>query len=93
MQSEGPYTVDFEDGQYFILGFPFSRMLRFMASEQFEVERICYWANKAYAEGRKSMEKDFKELLDLANQFDAEAPYKDPTSFEFGAWKKARGIE
>ena len=66
MQSEGPYSVDFEDGEYFILGFPFSRMLRFKAYEQFEAERINYWANKAYAAGRKAERERCAKIAEMS---------------------------
>ena len=44
-------------------------------------------------EGRKSMEKDFKELLELANRLVAPAGPKFQAVTDFKAWKKARGIE
>jgi hypothetical protein len=47
-------------------------------------------ANIAYAEGRKAAEKDFQELLELANQL-REYPWDEFEAFD--AWKKARGIE
>jgi hypothetical protein len=54
---------------------------------------ICGF-NRGYAEGRKSMEKDFKELLDLANRLRPLAMgYFEPIAREFDDWKKARGIE
>lgn len=49
-----------------------------------------------YAEGRKSMEKEFKELFDLANgMFDRiiEGRSCAKAVKDFDAWKKARGIE
>jgi hypothetical protein len=52
-----------------------------------------------YAEGRKSMEKDFKELLELVNRFRHSSRYSGGLKWiidfeqEFDAWKKARGIE
>jgi len=50
-------------------------------------------ANMIYAEGRKSMEKDFNELLELAN----EAGYFNQDMMiwrmKYADWKKARGIE
>jgi len=65
-----------------------------------ETETKTAIANAAYAEGRKAMEKDFKELLELANQLNS--GYKSDysglndmpvVSHKFDAWKKARGIE
>lgn len=48
----------------------------------------------AYAEGRKAAEKDFKELLWLANKLKQGGSYfPDGLEDEFIAWKKARGIE
>lgn len=54
-------------------------------------------ANYAYAEGRKSAEKDFNEILDLSKSLyvDVCAVYRNaPQSVrDFNTWKKARGIE
>ena len=47
----------------------------------------------AYAEGRKSMEKEFKELLGLANRIEEFYPGRYEHVERFNAWKKARGIE
>ena len=50
----------------------------------------------AYEEGRKSMEKEFKELLDLANgMFDRiiEGRSCAKAVKDFDDWKKSRGIE
>jgi hypothetical protein len=50
-------------------------------------------ANRSHAEGRKSAEKDFQELLELAN----EASYFNQDimgwRMKYADWKKARGIE
>ena len=46
--------------------------------------------NSAHAAGRKSMEKDFQDLFNIANKW-SEFPLD--SSDEFDAWKKARGIE
>ncbi len=48
---------------------------------------------QAYAEGRKSVEKDFKELLELANRIEEFYPGRYAHVEKFKAWKKARGIE
>ena len=45
--------------------------------------------NTAYAEGRKSMEKEFNELLEIANQLQE---YQWDVWKKFDKWKKARGI-
>lgn len=49
--------------------------------------------NRGYAEGRKSVEKDFKELLELANRIEEFYPGRYAHVEKFKAWKKARGIE
>jgi hypothetical protein len=49
-------------------------------------------ANTIYAEGRKSMEKDFRELLSISEMMNAEIDYGSEGTDAFGAWKKARGI-
>lgn len=63
---------------------------------------ICAAANSGYAAGRKSMEKDFKELLELATRMyemlntiwlSFVPSYKAGILLKFYAWKKARGIE
>lgn len=55
-----------------------------------------WWAsqlNTAHAEGRKSMEKEFKELLDLANQAGNFNQDMMQWKIKFEDWKKAQGIE
>lgn len=47
----------------------------------------------AYEEGRKSMEKELKELLDLANQAGNFNQDMMQWKIKFEDWKKARGIE
>lgn len=47
----------------------------------------------SYAEGRKSMEKEFKELLDLANQAGNFNQDMMQWKIKFEDWKKAQGIE
>ena len=61
-------------------------------------EEIIKIANQAHAEGRKSMEKDFEELLELAeyvvDRIGDSGPFGQMHALEkFRAWKKARGIE
>lgn len=54
--------------------------------------RIAYrFANMAYAEGRKSVEKDFQELLGLSQKLCDDLG--DDVADKFRAWKKARGLE
>ena len=52
---------------------------------------------QAYAEGRKSMEKDFKELLRLADGMRSWCNVKEKWAMiwgrQFDDWKKARGVE
>ena len=45
----------------------------------------------AYAEGRKAAEKEFKELLALAQELCDDLG--DDIAEKFRAWKKVRGIE
>ena len=45
--------------------------------------------NRAYAEGRKSMEKDFQEALGWADSICLDWNY----SKDYKKWKQARGIE
>lgn len=49
--------------------------------------------NEAYAKGRKAAEKEFRELLELANRLVAPAGPKFQAVTDFKSWKKARGIE
>lgn len=49
--------------------------------------------HRGYAEGRKAAEKEFKELLELANHMRVAMADIWIVSEEFDAWKKARGIE
>jgi len=46
-----------------------------------------------YAEGRKSAEKDFKELLDIANRMVAPSGPKFQAVTDFMFWKNARGVK
>ncbi len=47
----------------------------------------------AYEEGRKSMEKEFKELLSIAEMMCDDIDYGSDGTAAFVDWKKARGIE
>lgn len=95
MESEGPYTLrsnDKPDGEWLVFG----PSLNPSGSFEFCGEDLASALNSAYAEGRKSMEKEFKELLDLANgMFDRiiEGRSCAKAVKDFDAWKKARGIE
>lgn len=51
--------------------------------------------HRGYAEGRKSAEKDFQELLRLANSFISKVDEGRAywvVKRKFDAWKKARGL-
>ena len=47
----------------------------------------------AHAEGRKSAEKEFQELLELANSIENIYPGRYEHVERFKAWKKARGLK
>ena len=51
---------------------------------------ICGF-NRGYAEGRKAMEKEFNELLALAQELCDDLG--DDIAEKFRDWKKARGIK
>lgn len=83
MQSDGPYKLvggvfEGSDGSYKI------------TSDEKYIQAI---KAQSYAEGRKSMEKDFQELLELANSMEFLAGCRSSARVKFDAWKKARGIE
>jgi len=89
MENEGPYRTGDDTCIVFRVGVG--------EAENFDSERDALnasrLANTAYAEGRKSMENYFPELLKLAKAMDYEAFYKSDAYRAFEAWKKARGIE
>jgi hypothetical protein len=58
-----------------------------------EAEDIGTAMNLAHAEGRKSMEKDFKELLEITQSLYDDIGYDSADCKKFRKWKKARGIE
>ena len=84
MESEGPYKTE-EFGELWTVRGPCGNM-PFTNEEDADFYRVNI--NAAYAEGRKSMEKEFKELLEIANGM-----RRCLISDKFDAWKKARGIE
>jgi len=95
---EGPYTLDEESGQCCVVGpgyqKPGARIIQ--NGDYWPTRMLQLDMNLAHAEGRKSMEKEFKELLDLANgMFDRiiEGRSCAKAVKDFDAWKKARGIE
>jgi hypothetical protein len=95
MESEGPYTIDEENGQCCVVGpgyqKPGARIIQ--NGDYWPTRMLQLDMNLAHAEGRKSMEKEFKELLDIANSMEFLAGCRSSARAKFGAWKKARGIE
>lgn len=47
----------------------------------------------AYEEGWEAAEKDFKELLELAESLRGDIDFISTSTMDFDAWKKARGLE
>lgn len=93
MESEGPYKLvgGVFDGPN---GFNFRIVWGpdFKLDSKIIHEEIIKIANQAHAEGRKSMEKDFQELLELVNGLHEHCVDTVPWN-AFNAWKQARGIE
>jgi len=89
MENEGPYRTGDDTCIVFRVGVG--------EAENFDSERDALnasrLANTAYAEGRKSMEKDFEELLELAEALHGDIDFISTSTQDFAAWKKARGIE
>jgi len=89
MENEGPYRTGDATCIVFRVGVG--------EAENFDSERDALnasrLANTAYAEGRKSMEKDFEELLELAEALHGDIDFISTSTQDFAAWKKARGIE
>ena len=92
MKSEGPYRTGDATCIVFRVGVG--------EAENFDSERDALnasrLANTAYAEGRNAMEKEFRELLDLANgMFDRIIEWRSCAKAvkDFDDWKKSRGIE
>lgn len=86
MESEGPYFID-KDG--YITG-PTGKH-DFVTLDTLKVFNSVFECGKS--EGRKSMEKEFKELLDLANQAGNFNQDMMQWKIKFEDWKKAQGIE
>ena len=89
MESEVPYKTE-EFGELWTVRGPCGNM-PFTNEEDADFYRVNI--NAAYAEGRKSMEKEFKELLDLANQAGNFNQDMMQWKIKFEDWKKAQGIE
>ena len=92
-KSDGPYKAEHWEGhnEFVVVGPGWENLGGTYTKNE---ARIAYrFANMAYAEGRKAAEKDFQELLEMAN----EAGYfnQDIMSWrmKYADWKKARGIE
>ncbi len=85
MQSEGPYK---ELSETCIEGPGFEKL----PQKVFKDLDMAALLNLAFADGRKSAEKDFKELLDVANDLYVGCEHH-LARCAFVAWKKARGIE
>ena len=98
MESEGPYKSErWECQNEFVITGPGWEFVGGTYTKN-EADLASRFANLAYAEGRKSTEKDFKELLELAeyvvDRIGDSGPFGQMHALEkFRAWKKARGIE
>jgi hypothetical protein len=90
MKSEGPYK---ELSETCIEGPGFEKL----PQKVFKDIDMAALLNLAFADGRKSAEKDFKELLEIANGMRSWCDVKEGWAMiwgmQFDAWKKARGIE
>ena len=89
MESEGPYTIDSKGEIWWIL-FDGEKVQTAPKDLVCYSTLVCSLLNTAYAEGRKSMEKDFKELLALAQELCDDLG--DDIAEKFRDWKKARGL-
>lgn len=93
MESEGLYRYEHRDEQKaFVVVGPGRENMGGTYTKK-EASIAARFANLAYAEGRKSMEKDFKELLEIIQWLDDDSGYESAATKSFRAWKKARGIE
>ena len=91
MESEGPYTLrsnDKPDGEWLVFG----PSLNPSGSFEFCGEDLASALNSANAEGRKSMEKELEELLEIAEDLYVGCEHH-LARCSFVDWKKARGIE
>lgn len=94
MESEGLYRYEHRDEQKaFVVVGPGRENMGGTYTKN-EASIAARLANLAYAEGRKAAEKDFQELLELADRLKFSGSYfPDGLEDEFDAWKKARGLE
>ena len=96
MESEGPYkcaaVAEGIDGIVYRIYGPGVETLGADFSQERGARIVAVVANSAYAEGRKSMEKDLRELLSITEKLycATDEAFSCPELF---AWKKARGIE
>ena len=97
MESEGPYrNEETKSGDAVVFG----PGLHPMGTRACWGEELGSTLNFSYAEGRKSMEKELKEISDWANLLNETCKElydglnnMPVVSHDFEAWKKARGIE
>ncbi len=95
MESEGPYYVERSPGTLYRGDWDVKCSGRFVSGYRLENQARDARddLNTAYAEGRKSMDKDFRELLELAEALHGDIDFISTSTQDFAAWKKARGIE
>ena len=98
MQSDGPYKVMNKNGEMYTFSVIGPGVDWPDRAYEGTAKRICEIANAAHAEGRKAAEKEFQELLELAeyvvDRIGDSGPFGQMHALEkFRAWKKARGIE
>jgi len=67
MESEGPYTIDSKGEIWWIL-FDGEKVQTAPKDLVCYSTLVCSLLNTAYAEGRKSMEKELEELLEFVNR-------------------------
>lgn len=92
MESEGLYRYEHRDEQKaFVVVGPGRENMGGTYTKN-EASIAARLANLAYAEGRKSMEKDFKELLEITQSLYDDIGYDSADCKKFRKWKKARGI-
>lgn len=99
MESDGPYTIDEENGQYCVVGpgyqKPGARIIQ--NGDYWPTRMLQLDMNLAHSEGRKSMEKDLEELFNTARSLCIERNnvfgWENDGILDFVAYKKVRGIE
>ena len=92
MESEGPYKSErWECQNEFVITGPGWEFVGGTYTKN-EADLASRFANLAYAEGRKSMEKELEELLEIAEDLYVGCEHH-LARCSFVDWKKARGIE